>query len=217
MKTILGLVFAFTITAHATIIPVDLGPPRNFVQPDVRVPINLGFSKFSGQSLSLDFTFTNNEFLRLYPAKHYNFEVFPWLLVSGTGTMNSPSGEAWTVGVNGERNSAISTFSAVSLTDDGSLFALPLGYIFPYFADSTGKKFNTTYPFDIYSLHFDLLLGNNPDFQIESATLFLGGAGSRSFGIGPHVPDSGASILLFAMGLGAIGIFQCRGLRSGNP
>ena len=208
MKTIIGgLILILVLRAHATTIQVELGPPAFYpTNAEVRIPFNPGITTFSGQHLDINLTFAGDEFVRLFDSYRHrfsSFEIAPVLVVSGIGTLKDAVGTAYTFDQNGQRNSPIDTSGGGSvLSNDTTQFNFGLTYCFPLFADSSGTlRTDLSFPFNIYGLHIDLTLPTSQDFTINGANLFLGGGGSPSFEIGPHVPDQSNSFLLFGLSL----------------
>jgi hypothetical protein len=210
MKTILGLVFlALTSTTHASTIQIDLGPYQYRVTQAL-VPFAPGLTNFNGQTMSLDFTFIDSGFIRLYQSRLNSFEIAPWLSVHGIGTLSDVAGTAYTTDANGVRNSAIQIFGFGSVISNNTQdFTFSLGYSFPLFTDSNGTLRNDiNYPFDIYGLHIDVTLPSNPDFTIDNANLFMGGAGTHFFSIGPNLPENVNSLYILAFAFVMLAFFQ---------
>jgi hypothetical protein len=210
--TVLAAILLSATLARATLITVDIGPPRERVTlnpyQEFVVPCAPPVTSLSGQTLSLDYRFNNNEFIRLYPKTSRVFDIGATMQLSHVGPMQylGPF-EAWTVDANGNRNSAIATYDHIGTgTSDGE-FNYLLGFIFPLLADTTRKQL------DFYGLHIDVTLPN-VDYEILGGEFILAPNGNtpgqNMFGVGPTVPDTGATLLMLGCAVGAIVLLRRR-------
>jgi hypothetical protein len=204
---IIGLVLAASLLpvrlALATPIPIDLGSTgviRGSDTVDLAVP-NI---QFQGQTIAMDFSFQNGEFIRLFTAtKFFQIDAFlrinnaplPPLNFTGSGFLEDNQGGA--VG-------PTITLQAFPVTDLGNqigvdLLLRPLG--------------SNAVPADVHGFHLDLTLPDSPSFGFGSGppggVIFDG----NIFGIGPGiphdiVPDTGSTRFFLAIAL--VGIFSIR-------
>jgi hypothetical protein len=186
----------------ATSIPINLGPPR--ITPVFSAPFNeLNGVSLDGQSLSLNFVFTDN-FIRLLPPGSFphtggdfdialvfdtNAKGFPGF-ASGSGFIFDQAGNPLQPA---ERlGSAASSGGAIVL----GLFPLRDGARPD--ADFSGFHLNITLPdnagFEITDEHLQLLGGHIHGFPSDEG----------QFGIGPHIADNGSTLALFAFALLAL-------------
>jgi len=187
---------------HGTAIDINLGPPGVLTGINAQLgPISfsdLNGTPVNGSSLSLDFSFTNNEFVRLFSNTTPFFEVGLTLLTNaGTDPGVVVNGTAYLVDQNGN---ALPGFGIVgrSSSSNGST---GIG-LFPLLADANGTPNSSlTFPLDFYGVHFDFTLPNDPLVNVTGGDLTFFGAGPNSqFAVGPHVPDTGSTWLLFLIG-----------------
>ena len=77
--------------------------------------------------------------------------------------------------------------------------------MFPLIDPATGDPGDITYPFDIYGMHLDITLPQNSNFEVVGAQFVLFPPSNKPweqvYAIGPHVPDGGGTLPLFAIGL----------------
>jgi hypothetical protein len=183
---------------QAATIQIDLGSPATYEGSNTQLgPIpflDLDGTPVNGASLSLDFLFTNSEFVRLFHQTTTFFEVQVTLLTSaGTapGFVTSASGD-----LIDENGTAIPGFSVVG-TADSSNGSTTLGF-FPLLEDINGTPDpNIIFPLDFYGVHFGFTLPDDPSVDVISGQFTLNGAGQNSrFAVGPPVPDNGNTLEL---------------------
>lgn len=183
---------------HATTIEIDLGPTGNFTGANAQLgPISfsdLNGTPINGSSLSVDFFFTNNEFVRLFASTTPFFDVrlnlltnagtFPGLLTAQSDYLIAKDGSAIPgFGIVGRANSS-----------NGST---TIGF-FPLLEDANGTPNpNLTFPLDFYGVHFGFTLPNDTSVSVIGGGFTLSGA---PFAVGPQVPDTGSAWLLFLIG-----------------
>jgi hypothetical protein len=205
--TILTLIATITL-ARATLITVDLGPSRHRVDLNPEQEFIASFtppvSDLSGQTLSLDFNFTGNRFIHIYPQTSRIFDIGADLILFGDGSIHAAPFSAYTVGVDGIRNSPVwsNTFTGIiGTTSEPEIIGLSIGGLFPLLNDTTHKELL------ISGLHVDLTLPVS-DFRVVGGDFVLSPDGgkpwSNLFGIGPNVPDSGSTVALMGVALAVI-------------
>jgi hypothetical protein len=186
--------FAFAIP-----IQVDLGPSGvNFGVRQVSFPApNV---QFQGQSIALDFTFQNAEFIRLFTqTKFFDIDVFlrinnapsPQVFV-GTEYLSDKQGAALGPPVSVNAFPVTNGANEVVGTD---FFAIPL--------------ITNVAPVDIYDIHLDLTLPASPGFGFGNGTFGAIILDGNIFGVGPKVPanvipDTGGTSGLLVIGLTAL-------------
>jgi hypothetical protein len=199
------LIAAAIFVAHgaalnATPIGISLGSTR--ITPFFATPFNaVNGVSLNGQSLSLNFVFTDN-FIRLLPPPGFpqtavNFDISVTLHTDANGLPGFGSGTGFIFDQTGQPLQAPEVLGSAA-NDNGAIF---LG-LFPLL---DGVPANARF----YGFHMNITLPNNPDFEITDADLRLFGgqiqAGDRvvqgQFGIGPHVADAGSTATLFAFAL----------------
>jgi len=193
-----AILVAHSTALNATPIGIMLGPTR--VTPFFATPFNdVNGVSLNGQSLSLNFVFTDN-FIRLLPPgglpqTGVDFDISLTLNTNVNGLPGFGSGTGFIVDQTGQPLEApVDLGSAAS--DGGAIFL----DLFPLFG---GAPANARF----YGFHMNITLPNNPSFEITHEDLqFLGGqigAGDHvgQFGIGPHVTDMGSTAILFAFAL----------------
>jgi hypothetical protein len=187
---------------NATSIPINLGSPR--VTPFFGTLFNeLNGVPLNGQSLSLNFVFTDN-FVRLLPLGSFphtgkDFDIALVLETNVKGLPGFASGRGFIFDQAGnplqpaERlGSAASSGGAIVL----GLFPLSGGA--PTDANFSGFHVNITLPdnpgFEITDEHLQLLGGHIHGFPSNEG----------QFGIGPHITDNSSTFALFAFALLAL-------------
>ena len=197
-------------SARATPITVPL-EQANRVRGPLFLPIETGITSLDGQTLSLNFVFPNDLFVRLFSSTTKSFHLSAMLTLHGEGKFKNAFGSGYTFGANGLPDSPIFTYppGIAGSTHGIETFSYSLGFVFPLMEPATGVAF----PSDIYGMHLDITLPNNPAFQVLGAQFVLFPPSSKSweqvYAIGPHVPDSGATLPLFIIGLLAmLGLYR---------
>jgi hypothetical protein len=197
-RVILILLFTAKVVSASTI-GIDLGPPAVYTTDTQVGPVafsDLNGTPVNGSTVSLDFSFSNGEFVRLYSNTDKSFEIglglhtdagtFPGFVTNATGYLIAQNG------------SAIPGFGVVGRSDssNGSTF---LG-LFPLFADSSGTPDNSlSFPLDFYGVHFTFTLPNDPSVDVIGSDFSLFG---KTFAVGPPAPsaivaDTGGTMQLF--------------------
>jgi hypothetical protein len=183
--------------ARATNIQIDLGPPP-VVSDDVTVPFaDLNGTSLSGQNLSLNFTFSGAEFVRLFSATTADFEVLVKLQTNSPGLAGFLDGTGFLIDQLGNPLQPPQALGSAS-SDDGLMAA----GLFPLFAGAGAPN----RPFDFFEVHLDLTLPSNSSFLVTGGEFELLGSRGGPFGVGPGVPndittpDTGSSFLLLCLG-----------------
>ncbi len=194
-----GLLVSFAKSANASPIEVDLGPPGTITSQTPSSPFEgLSGTPLDGQNGSIDFSFSNNEFVRLFTVTPNTFEVSINLQTNGSGFVGFLEGTGYVVDMQGNAIPGFGITGAAS-GNDGSL---AIG-LFPLLKDEDGTpNRDLLKPLDFYGIHFDWSYPdiNDPSIHViggEFALISNGGV----FGIGPGlprdiVPDSGSTLFL---------------------
>lgn len=200
-----GLLVSLARSAEATPILVDLGPSHTITSQTPLSPFDeLNGTPLSGQNVSVDFSFSNDEFVRLFSITSTTFEAFIKLQTNASGFVGFLEGTGYLVDLDGN---AIPGYG-VTGSASGSDGSMAIG-LFPLLKDACGTP-NTDLlrPLDFYGVHFDLSFpdANNPWIQVIGGEFTLISDARGVFGIGPGiptdvVPDSGSTLLLFGIGL----------------
>ena len=190
-------------SALATHIDVSLG-----ASPSVTSDVAASFAALNGvalqgQTLSLDFFFSNGEFVRLFSITSDSFHAQVTLQTSGMGQVGFLSGTGFLFDQHGNPLDPAQDLGSAS-GDDGSMAA----GLFPLFGSGLPR------PSDFFGVHLDLTLPNNPSVAITSSGFTLLSDSGFPFGVGPGIPpdittpDSGSSFFLLC--LGSIGLILVR-------
>lgn len=216
-----GLVFLVSSLAQATSIGIDLGPSR------VLTGINpttgpIAFDGLNGTpvtgSVSVDFLFTNNEFVRIYTATQPLFDASITLQTNGSGLLGFLSGSGFLIDAHGNAIPGFGVTGSAS-GNDGSL---SIG-LFPLLKDKNGTPNDQLIrPFDFYGVHYDFTFPSHPSLDVTGGEFLLAGNGTFTpFAIGPGhipaditVPDHGSTLLLLTLSL--LGLMTYRRLRIGT-
>src|SRR5438874_2440302 len=91
----------FPPTIKAVAISLDLGPAGNITSEVVTSFSALNGLSLAGQNISLDFTFTNAEFVRLFTLTSESFSTLLTLQTSGTGLVGFLDGTGFLSDQNG--------------------------------------------------------------------------------------------------------------------
>ncbi len=194
--------------AQATAIQIDLGNP-NTLANDLAVAFSeLDGTSLVGQTLSLDFSFTDQEFVRIFSVTSDAFIAGLALQTNGSGLVGFLDGTGYLIDAQGN---AIPGFGVTgsSSGDDGSMF---LG-LFPLLKDADGTpNDDLPRPLDFFGVHYDLTFPSNPSVAVTGGQFEMF-SDTGPFGIGPGlpadiVPDVGSTLLL--LGIGLIGLIGMR-------
>jgi len=192
---------------QANTIEIDLGPPMIYQGINAQVgPIpfsDLNGVPVDGSSVSLDFLFTNSEFVKLFANTSPFFELDVTLLTdAGTFPGVVTNTNAYLVDQNGN---ALPGFGVVGRSDS-SAGSTSMGF-FPLLLDLNGTPNPfLTFPLSFYGVHFDFTLPNDPSVSVNGGDFALFGNGGRfsQFAVGPTVPDTGDTWLLLLIGISGL-------------
>ena len=211
-KLLLAFAAILLLGASAWATPITVPVEQaNRVRGPLFLPIETGITSLDGQTLSLNFGFSNDLFVRLFSSTTKSFHLSATLTLHGEGKFARPFGSGYTFGANGLPDSPIFTYAPgiAGSTHGIETLSYSLGFVFPLIDPATG---GVAFPFDIYGMHLDITLPNNGHFQVLGAQFALFPPSSKSweqvYAIGPHVPESGGTLPLFAIGLLAMLGFQ---------
>lgn len=199
------LLLASVISARAGMIGIDLGPSHTVTSQTPPSPFaDLNGTQLNGQSVSMDLSFLNSEFVRIFSVTSNSFQASIKLQTSISDFHGFLDGTGYLIDINGN---AIPGFG-ITGSASGSDGTLGIS-LFPLFKDADGTP-NTDLlkPFDFYGIHYDLMF---PDVA-NSAVIVTGGQFSLLsdpdgvFGIGPGiprniVPETGDTLFLFGLGV----------------
>lgn len=201
-----ALALVGTTKLQATTIGIDLGPPMIYTGANAQVgPIpfsNLNGVSVNGSSVSLDFFFTNQEFVELFSNTAPSFDVSVTLLTNaGTAPGFVTNASAYLVDQNGN---ALPGPGLVG-TAESNNGSTSVGF-FPLLDSNGAPNPNLTFPFSFYGVHFGFTLPNDRSVSVIGANfaLFGNGGPDSQFEVGPHVPDSGNAGLLLLIAMGGL-------------
>lgn len=193
---------AFLVPASVAVaipLPIDLGS-TGVVNGSRTVDLVAPAVQFEGQNVIFDFSFQNDEFIRLFTAtKSFQMDAFfrinnaplPPLNFAGSGYLTDKLG--------GQLGPAVS-LQAFPVTDLVSEIGVDF-LLRPLTSNAV--------PADVYGIHLDLTLPNSPGFGFGHGP--VGGVtfAANVFGIGPGiprdiVPDSGSTALFLTITFGSL-------------
>jgi len=184
--------------AKANTIWIDLGPSPSLKSQTSDPFDGLDGISLAGQTLSINFRFTNSEFARLFTVTSRSFKSLLTLQTNGSGVVGFLDGTGFLLDQQGHALTTPEDLGSAS-TNNGSMHAGLLPF-------SSGEL-NT--PVDFFGIHFDLTLPNRPWLTITGSDFGLISDPGHVFGIGPGVPpdivpDAGSTLLL--LGISATGL-----------
>lgn len=197
-----AILVVHTGALEATSIPINLGPTRvtsffcTLFNELTGVPLN-------GQSLSLNFVFTDN-FVRLLPPGGFphtgeDFDIAIVFDTNANGLPGFASGSGFIFDQAGNPLQPAERLGSAASSEG----AIVLG-LFPL---RDGARPDA----DFFGFHVNITLPDNPGFEITDEHLqLLGGhihgfsSNEGQFGIGPHIADNGSTLALFAFALLAL-------------
>jgi hypothetical protein len=191
-------------SALATTIDLDLG-----TSPHISSEVVDSFDVFDGkhlqrQTLSLDFTFSHGEFVRLFTITSRPFIALLKLQTNGT-EFGRFGGTGFLVDQHGNPLQPPQQLGIAS--GNNGLLGASLLPLLPG---------DLQCPLDFFGIHFDLTLPRDPLVSITGEQFLLMSNPNGPFGIGPgvppdFVPDSGSTLLLF--GIASFGLLALRQIR----
>jgi hypothetical protein len=202
LPLLIACLYCWAPNADATTIKIDLGAAPNITSQVGSSFAALDGIALQGQTLSLDFSFSNAEFVRLFSITSDSFHAQISLQTNGMGQVGFLSGTGFLFDQNGNPLDAAQDLGSAS-GNDGSMAA----GLFPLFGSGLPR------PSDFFGVHLDLTLPNNPLVAITSSGFTFSSDSGFPFGVGPGVPpditpDLGSSFLLLC--LGSIGLILVR-------
>jgi len=195
----MGAAILWTQVAFATPLSVDLGS-TGVVHGSRTVDLPAPSLQFQGQNITIDFSFQNSQFIRLFTATESSFQMDAFFRIN-----NAPlpdlnfSGSGHLVGQGGALGPTIS-LQAFPVTD--LLHQVGVDFLLrPLTSNAV--------PDDICGIHLDLTLPDSPEFGFGGGP--VGGVtfAGNVFGIGPGVPrdvipDTGSTGFFLAIALAVI-------------
>lgn len=197
----LGLFLFAPSVSHAVPISIDLGAAPNITSQVQTTFSDLNGTLLQGQSLSLDFLFSNGKFARLFSVTNPSFAVLITLNTTGSGVVGFLDGTGYLLDQSGSALGSPELLGSAS----GSDGTMSVG-LFPLLSG----EFTT--PLDFFGVHTDLMLPNGGSISITGGEFQLVSVGANRqdvFGIGPGVPadivpDSGSTLLLAGLTAGVL-------------
>jgi hypothetical protein len=195
---------------QASAIGIDLGPSQVLtgINPETsRIPFDgLNGTPVVG-SVSVDFLFTNNEFVRLFTVTQPGFDALIILQTNGSGLLGFLNGTGYLIDAHGN---AIPGFG-ITGSSSGNDASMSIG-LFPLLKDKNGTPDDQLQrPLDFYGVHYDFTFPSNPSAAVTGGEFLLAANGTFTpFGIGPNipadilVPDSGSTFFLLGIGLAGL-------------
>ena len=197
-----GIIAALSLgaigSARATTIDLDLGTP-----PHVTFKVTNSFDAMNGtalqgQTLSLDFTFSHGEFVRLFTVTSSPFVALLKLQTNSPGMVDFLSGTGFLVDQQG--NPLQPPQQLGSAAGNNGLLAAGL---FPLLPGDLSR------PLDFFGIHFDLTLPVSPSLSITGEEFLFKSNGNAPFGVGPgvpsdNVPDGGRTAVLLSITLAGL-------------
>jgi hypothetical protein len=200
-----GLLLSFMQVVNAYAIEVSLGPPHTITSQTPLSPFDgLNGTPLGGQSLSADFSFSNNEFARIFTVTSADFQASIKLQTNSVGFVGYLDGTGYLIDIDGNAIPGYGITGSASGSDGWMAISL-----FPLLKDEDGTP-NTDLlrPFDFYGVHYDLIfpLDYDPSIHVTGGEFWLSDPSGGVFGVGPGlprdiVPDSASTLLLLGIGL----------------
>lgn len=181
--------------AEATSIGIDLGSAGRLTTA-VGVPFEqLDGTHLSGQTLSLNFVFTKQEFARLFSITNSSFTILTTLRIHGSDGSDFLTGTGNLLNNGGGAMEPPQDLGSASGTHAMSVALFPL-------ASTDLHK-----PLDFFGVHLDLTLPFDTSVTVTGGRFRLLAAGVNEedrFGIGPGlptdiIPESGSTIILLSV------------------
>jgi len=184
-------------SARATTIDLDLGTPPHVTSKVTNSFDAMNGTALQGQTLSLDFTFSNGEFVRLFTITT-PFIALLKLQTNSPGTLDFPSGTGFLVDQHG--NALQPPQELGSAAGDNGLLSAGLLPLLPG---------DLSRPLDFFGVHFNLTLPVSSSVSITGEEFLFKSDGNAPFGVGPGVPsdivpDGGSTALFLATTLAAL-------------
>jgi len=204
VQALAGLFLSFVQVADAAPIEVSLGPPHTITS---QTPLSsfdgLNGTQLNGQNLSVNFSFSNNEFARVFSVTSWDFLASIRLQTNGSGLLGYLGGTGYLIDAQGN---PIPGYGITGSASGDGWIGISL---FPLLKDENGTP-NTDLlrPFDFYGIHYDLIFPDvdDPSIYVTGGMFSLVDPDGHLFGVGPGVqrnivPDSGSTLFLLGMGI----------------
>jgi hypothetical protein len=200
-----GLLCLFMQGVKAYAIEVSLGPPHTITSQTPLSPFDgMNGTPLEGESLSVDFSFSNNEFARIFTVTSADFQASIKLQTNSMGFVGFLDGTGYLIDINGNPIPGYGITGSASGSDGWMAISL-----FPLLKDEDGTpNMDLLRPFDFYGVHYDLMfpLDNDPSIHVTGGDFWLSDPSGGVFGVGPGlprdiVPDTGGTLLLLAVGI----------------
>jgi hypothetical protein len=191
-----GIIATLTVgSARATTIDLDLGTPPHVTSRVTNSFAALNGTALYGQTLSLDFTFSHGEFIRLFSVTSNPFVALLKLQTNSSGMVDFLSGTGFLVDQHGNPLEQPQLLGSAS-GDNGSLAA----GLFPLLPGDLQR------PLDFFGVHFDLTLPMALSTSITGEKFMFKSQGNGPFGVGPGipsdiVPDHSSTLVLLSLAL----------------
>ena len=184
------------VSARATTIGLDLGSPPRVTSNVTNSFDALNGIALQGQTLSLDFTFSHGEFVRLFTVTSTSFVALLKLQTSSSSEVDFLSGTGFLVDQHG--NPLQQPQQLGSASGDNGLLAAGL---FPLLSGDLSR------PLDFFGVHFDLTLPTSRFVVITGEEFMF--KSDAPFGVGPGVPadivpEGGSTALFLAITLAGL-------------
>jgi hypothetical protein len=179
--------------AKAITIDLELGPPPHVTSEVTNSFAALNGTALQGQTLSLDFTFSNGEFVRLFTVTSNPFVALLKLQTNSSGMVDFLSGTGFLVDQQG--NPLQPPQQLGSASGDNGLLAAGL---FPLLPGDLQR------PLDFFGVHLELTFPVAPSISITGEEFLFMSDSNGPFGVGPGVPadivpDTGSTLLLLSL------------------
>ncbi len=200
-----GLLSLFGTAADATPIEVDLGPSHTVTSQTPPSPFDgLNGTILDGQSVSVDFSFANDAFVRVFTVTSPDFRASIRLQTNSLGFAGFLDGTGYLIDINGNAIPGYGITGSASGSDGSMAISL-----FPLLKDDDGTPNDDLLrPFDFYGVHYDLTFPdvNDDAIFITTGEFWLSDPSGGVFGVGPGVPrnvvpESGTTVILLVIGL----------------
>ena len=208
-----GIIAALSLgtvgSARATTIYLDLGDSPRTPSKVKNSFAALDGMALQGQTLSLDFTFSHAEFVRLFTITSNTFIAQLTLQTNGT-EFGDFGGTGFLVDQHGNPLQLPHQLGIAS--GDNGLLGASLQPLLPG---------DLQRPLDFFGLHFDLMLPVSPFVSITGEEFLFSSDRDRPFGVGPGVPpdivpDQGSTVLLLSLASLTLILAQLRLTRVGG-
>jgi hypothetical protein len=186
--------------AVAIPVPVNLGP-TGVVYNSRTVDLAAPSVQFEGQTIGIDFTFQNGQFIRLFTATKHTFQIDAFFRIN-----NAPLPP-----LNFAGSGFLTDNQGAKIGPPVALEAFPVTDLFHEIGVDLVLRPLTSnaVPADVFGVHWDLILPNSPEFGFGDGP--VGGVTftANVLGIGPGVPrdivpDVGSTALFLTIALGGL-------------